>query len=280
MRRERGGRTRSRPSARSGDRHASSPVAWFVGAVVLGALVLGVTLVGIALGGPAVGTAVAGDQLAVVDPVPHEVEVDPGETFEVDVVVRSWGGHGGTGVEAIALRAQYHPDVLEVTDVDIGTWLESEDGNVETEVTMANDRGVTEVRQYEEPSAGGSTGEAVFATLTVRVAENAPPSNATIDLGETTAELEGEQPLAILERPVTVVVDGGDESRGSAEHDDVDGIDDLEDESLAADDENGEAAGIGERVGPGLAVAVGGVVLAGLFAVAVVRRRRLGRGNQ
>ncbi|WP_255193295.1 cohesin domain-containing protein [Natronobeatus ordinarius] len=245
-----------------------------VGAVarwVLGGVAIVFVAVGLALGGPAIGTAVAGDQLAVVDPVPHQVEVEPGEVFEVDVVVRSWGGHGSAGVENVTLRAQYHPDHLEVTDVDAGTWFGA-DADVETEVTVANDRGVTEVRQYEEPPAGGATGEDVFATLTVRVAEDAPPSNATIDLDETSAELADDQPLPILERPVTVVIDGGGEPRESSDYGE---LDDLEGEASA--DRTDEPLETDDDPIPAFTAVAGGIAVVALLVGAAVAGHRFAR---
>ncbi len=235
--------------------------------------VVGLVVGGLVLGGPVVGTAVAGDQLAVFSPVPHEVEADPGEEFEVDVVVRSWGGHGGVGVENVTLRALYHPEHLEVTDVDVGTWFDAAGADVETETTVANDRGVTEVRQYEDPPAGGTTGEDVFATLSVRVDEDAPPSNATIDFGETSAELAGEQPLPILERPVSVAIDGGSEPQESVDHGD---LDDLEGDDpateAAADDERAEAETDDPVAGFTALVAVVAFLVASVLAAVVGRR--------
>ena len=248
-----------------GDRRVGAVARWFLGTVTIVFVA-----VGLVFGGPAIGSVVAGDQLAVVDPVPHEVEVEPGETFEVDVVVRSWGGHGGVGVENVTLRAQYHPDHLEVTDVDAGTWFGA-DADVETEVTVANDRGVTEVRQYEEPPAGGATGEDVFATLTVRVAEDAPPSNATIDLDETTADLADDQPLPILERPVAVVIDGGGESHEPPEHDE---LDDREGEDRPTDDGAGESVETDDDPSPAFTAVAGGIAVGTLLVAAVLAGRR------
>jgi len=49
------------------------------------------------------GTAAAIDQVAILSPEQRTVETAPGETIEIDVILRSQGGHGGEGVSGVAL---------------------------------------------------------------------------------------------------------------------------------------------------------------------------------
>ncbi|MFC4247754.1 cohesin domain-containing protein [Natribaculum luteum] len=235
------------------------------GAVVA---VLATAVVGLVLGGLAIETASAGDRAAVVSPTPEEVDADPGETVDVEVVLRSRGGHDGVGVESVALRALYHPDYLEVVDVEHGTWLAGgSETDVESDATIANDRGVTEVTQSRVPPAGGATGDAVFATLTVRVVDDAPPSAATIDFGETAVTLADGYPLPIYDRAVTVSIDGGGDPHESFDHGN---LEDLEGSDPPVDDgTDGSDGGEADSVS-GVLVAVS--LLAAFAIVALARQ--------
>lgn len=229
-----------------------------------------------------VGIVTAGDQLAVISPAESEVEAESGEEFEVDVLMRSRGGHGGTGVAEFALVAQYHPDYLEITAVEGANWLEQgTESDVVEEQLLAHEAGTAILEQRREPVDGGATGDARAATLTVRVAEDAPPSEASIHFGESTVRLENDLPLAILDQSVTVAIDGGEEPVETFEHPDPDDRETLE-AGVTADDQRADDGEDDEDVAepiPGfravdVLVAVGFVGVTVLVLLAVGRRRR------
>lgn len=185
------------------------------------------------------GTAAAIDQVAIVSPDRSTVEAAPGETIEIDVALRSQGGHGGEGVEAVTLVAQYHPDYLESTSVDRGSWLEGNGTEIDATETIAHERGTAILEQRREPAAGGTTGTGTIATVTVRVAEDAPAGTTTISFGESEVDLTGDWPVAVVDESATVAVDGGNESLGSFDHPAPDEIDRESAGSSSGDDSTG-----------------------------------------
>lgn len=251
------------------------------------ALVLGLLLGSVAgIAGVGTGTAVAGDRVATVWTEPERVAVEPGETVDLEVVLRSEGGHGDAGVEAVTLVAQYHPDYLEVTDVERGPWLEggAENGSVEitTAGTVAHENGTAILEQRRE-DGDGATGVGTIATLSVRVAEDAPAATTEIAFDATDVTLESEWPTAVVDEPTVVTIDDGDESAAQFDHPDPDelsleegfgtaqaGTSGAADASGAGDSEESDGAidSVPGYTGP-LAV---GVIVA--LAVAVVARRR------
>lgn len=217
------------------------------------------------------GTAAAIDQVAVLSPERTQVEAAPGETIDLELSLRSQGGHGGEGVKAVALIARYHPDYLEITDVTRGSWLEGDETEVRTTETIAHERGTAIVEQRREPAAGGTTGSGTIATLTVRVAADAPPGTTTISFDESGVDLTGDWPVAVVDESATITVDGGNESLGTFDHPDPEEIDrdagaNATDDSSGGDDEPTETDGSepipGFTIGLGLAV----VALAGLLS--------------
>ncbi|OLZ41749.1 cellulosome anchor protein [Natrinema saccharevitans] len=226
----------------------------------------------------AVPSVAAIDQVAFVSPDRTDLEADPGETVELTVALESRGGHGGEGVTAVALIAQYDPEYLTVTDVERGPWLEGEGTEVEARSTLADEAGTAILEQRREPAAGGTTGSGTIATLTVRVAEDAPAGTTPISFGETDVTLTGDYPPAVADESATVAIAGGNESLGSFDHPDPDGLerDGEFDSSGDADDTDAAASDGGESV-PGMTI---GAVLAalalGTAALAVARDRRRG----
>ncbi|MDJ1431885.1 cohesin domain-containing protein [Halostagnicola sp. A-GB9-2] len=178
---------------------------------------------GIALGvGALAGTASAGDGPAVVTPEPETVEAEPGEEFDVTVNLESHGGYGlESQVESVRLLALAHPDYLEVTDIEAGTWLEEEETEVRTGTEIADDGSIAEAVQYRDPPAGGTTNDGEYATLTVRVAEDAPPSEATLEFDETGVMLTDSYPQAVTGTDLTVEIDGGGEHHVAYDHGDL-----------------------------------------------------------
>lgn len=245
-----------------GDRaHGSPSDARGAVAVLVVAVVLSLASV------TAVSSVAAIDQVALISPDRTELEADPGETLELTVGLESRGGHGGEGVTAVALIAQYNPEYLTVTDVERGPWLEGEGTEVETRSTLADDAGTAIIEQRREPAAGGTTGSGTIATLTVRVAEDAPAGTTPISFGESTASLTGDYPPAVVDESATVAVAGGNESLGSFDHPDPDGLErDGEFDSSGGADDTAAASDGGAPV-PGMTI---GAALAALALGAVV----------
>ncbi|WP_222919843.1 cohesin domain-containing protein [Natrinema sp. SYSU A 869] len=246
------------------------------GLAVLFALILSIA--------PIAGTAAAIDQVAIVSPDRAQVEAAPGETVTIDVALRSQGGHGGEGIDAVTLTAQYHPEYLEIEGIDRGPWLEGTDTEIRTTETLAHEQGTAIFEQRREPAAGGATGVGTIATLTVRVAEDAPVGATTISFDESEIDTTGDWPIAVVDESATVAIDGGTESLDSLEsfeHPDPDELardsndssggnasSDAENESAATDD--------GEPVPgftAGLAITAGTM---GLLLLAAARDRRQG----
>lgn len=220
-----------------GDRDIATVVTG-VARIVIGsglAVLLALSVVGTA------GTAVAIDQVAILSPEQRTVEAAPGETIEIDVTLQSQGGHGGEGVSGVALIAQYHPDYLEVTDIERGPWLEGEETEIRTAERITHERGTAVLEQHREPAAGGTTGTGTIATLTVRVADDAPAGTTTISFDETDVNLTGDWPIAVVDESVTVAVDGGDQSLESFDHPDPDELD-LEDEGGGSENDSSDAS--------------------------------------
>lgn len=195
----------------------------------LSVAVLIALLVGVA------GTVGAFDRVAIVSPEQTHVEAAPGDEFEIDLVLQSQGGHGDEGIEAVTLVTQYHPDYLEVTDVERGSWLEGDDTTVRADETIAHDDGTAISEQWRDPAADGATGVGTVVTLTVRVAEDAPAATTTLSFEETTADLTADWPIAVVAEDVTVAIDGGDEPADSFDHPDPETVLESSESAATAD---------------------------------------------
>ncbi|SEW02502.1 cohesin domain-containing protein [Natrinema salifodinae] len=230
------------------------------------AVLLAVSIVG------AAGSVAAIDQVAFFSPDRSPVEADPGETVDVDVVLESQGGHGDEGIEAVTLVAQYDPEYVEIVAVERGPWLEGDDTEVRTADAIAHEEGTAVLEQRREPAANGTAGVGTVATLTVRIADDAPAGATTISFAESDVDVTGDWPIAVGDESATVAIDGGDESLDSFDHTDPDELDlDLsESDGETADDESDGTDGSdddetvpGFTAGPALAaVALGSLWLA------------------
>lgn len=218
-------------------------------AAAVAAVLLAVSLFGFAAGIGA-GTTATGDRSAAIAPSSYAVEADPGEEFELEVLLHSDGGHGGEGVASVALIAQYHPDYLEITDVERGPWLEQGPAtDVRVERALAHDRGTAVLEQRRDPAAGGATGNAVLATITVAVAEDAPPSEATIGFEESRVELVRQFPLPVYAQEATVEIDGGGAPVPSYEHPDPATIETAPPPADDGDGDGGDGTDAGSTTG-------------------------------
>jgi len=206
--------------------------------VVIGvAVLLALSIAGVA------GTAVAIDQVAILSPEPMTVNATPGETITIDLSLWSQGGHGGEGVSAVTVVAQYHPDYLEVTDIERGPWLEGNDTDIQTATAIANEQGTAVIKQRREPVAGGTAGSGTIATLTVNVTADAPAGTTTISFAESTVDLTGDYMSALVDESATITIAGGNESLESYNHTDPDDLSLEFDETDDASD--GGTAGSG-----------------------------------
>ncbi|WP_339104821.1 hypothetical protein [Haloterrigena salinisoli] len=204
--------------------------------LLLGTAVL--ALLTVSLLGFAAGTAAAGDRSAAVLPSERTIDADPGEAVTVDVVMQSDGGYGGEGVESVTLVARYNPEYLEITDVERGPWLEQgAETEVRAERALAHDDGTAVLEQRRDPVADGATGNAELATLTIAVAEDAPPSEAAISFEESRVELLRGTPIPVFDTNATVSIDGGGDEAPPFDHPDPDEL-----ETTAVDDEATDGA--------------------------------------
>lgn len=240
-------------------------------------------LLALSLSAVVAGTAVAIDQVAVLSPDRTQIAAAPGETIEIDVILRSQGGHGGEGVKAVTLAAQYDPAYLEITAVDRGPWLEGDGTEIRTAETLAHDEGTAILEQHRHPAAGGTTGSGTIATLTVRVAADAPAGTTTISFDESDVALTGDWPIAVVDESATVAIDGGDEPLGSFNHSDPDDLTGgsaasgaTNDSSAAGDETEDTDGGGGSAPVPGftLAPALVAIAIVGLLFVVARDGRR------
>ncbi|WP_254763246.1 cohesin domain-containing protein [Natrinema marinum] len=224
-------------------------------AVTLGIVVL------IALSGAGVaGSAVAIDQVAILSPDRAQVAVAPGETVEIDVTLQSGGGHGGEGISAVTLVAQYNPEYVQVTDIERGPWLEGDGTEVRTATAIAHEQGTAIVEQRRVPAAGGTTGDGTVATLTVRIAADAPAGTTTVSFAESDLETTGDWPLAVVDESATVAIDGGGEPLEPFDHPDPDDLG-LALEPNASDAATGSSGA--DDSGSGTAGSAGGAPIPG-----------------
>ena len=251
------------PEGEASDRDLPTSVARIAVSIGL-AVLLVLSMTGVA------GTAAAIDQVAILSPEQRTVETAPGETIEIDVILRSQGGHGGEGVSGVALAAQYHPDYVAITDVERGPWLEGDGTEIRTTERIAHERGTAVLEQRREPAAGGTTGAGTIVTLSVRVADDAPAGETTISFDETDVTLTGDWPIAVVDESVTVSIDGGDEPLEMFDHPDPDELN-LEAEGVGSENDSSggaEAADSGDGLPvPGFTI---GITLLAI-ALAVLR---------
>lgn len=164
--------------------------------------------------------ALAGDEPAAIASDPETVEADPGEEFEITVLLESHGGWGPeAGLESVRLLVLTHPDALEIVDLEADDWLAGDETTLEGSVTIDEERGIGEVHQYRNPPNAGATGDGVFATVTLRVPNDITASNATVEFSESQVMLADGNPLPVYDRPLTVKIDGGGETVETSDYD-------------------------------------------------------------
>lgn len=220
--------------------------------------------------------ASAGDNLALYVPEPDETAVEPGDTVEVPVTVVTDGGYVG-GVTDLELDVAIHPEVGEIEDVETGPFLGGDGGDVEENVTRIED-GVVRIEQERVGTDDGQTtadeAEPV-AVLTVAIADDAPPSDAVLDVDWGRTLVVGDDRIRSTTREATLEVAGGGDvyehpSTTDDEDDDVGvtrGEDRVDEDESTGDDESADEddAVPGFTVGVavvGALLAAGGALLA------------------
>lgn len=189
---------------------------------VLAALVAVALVVGTA--GALAGSASAGDTAGALSVTPDEFEVEPGDTVSFEVAMVNDGERGDDGVYGVTLRLDYPAEYLTVTAIEPGDWFrEAVDGRtggesrdrieVRESVDYDDEHGAARLVQTLENPTTGVTGEAVVATVTVRVDPDAGPAVAELGTRKTSTDLtsrrEYPQPLATPTVSFNVS-DGGD----------------------------------------------------------------------
>ncbi|OIB57723.1 hypothetical protein [Natrialba sp. SSL1] len=243
-------RTGSGPTKTDGNTAARSTSLAVASVGVLAALLV-LAAIGTPIAGTAlVGPAAAGDQYATLTPTPYTVDAEPGEEFTVDVLLYTEGGHDGEGVSEVALAAQYHPELLEITEIERGPWLEQgEEATIETDQVLAHDDGTAIFEQWREPAGDGATGHGELVTVTGEVADDAPDVETEISFAETRINLLRDWPLPIDAQGIEVTVGDGSNGAGD-EQDAVEPFDhpdlaDIDRESLDTGTSDGDGAGDG-----------------------------------
>lgn len=230
-------------------------------------LLVGVVLlsVGLSLG---LSTPVRADGMAQFSFDPSTVEAQPGETFTVDLDLRSTPQFA-TGASKVGVVVVFNETYLEAADVERGPFM-----NLRKETTIRtnmseidNERGYLVYDLHREPPEGGTHGYATFARITFEVREDAPNGTSKVGVGQARVLLTDGMYQQVRRSSATVEVTRADPPQS----------DDPARESTStsagpsgADSGPGDEAGLGVT---GLIVAVVGSI--GLFGGAVALALRL-----
>ncbi|MFC4987438.1 cohesin domain-containing protein [Saliphagus infecundisoli] len=229
------------------------------------------------------GGALAGDNVALFAFEPTEIEADPGEEVTVEIVMTSHGGYGGEGVGTVAFALDYDPDVLSVTDLEAGPWLEGDGVEVAVDREVDEERGEVRLNQSREPAGEGVTGTAPIATATLEVREDAEATNATLTVTGSSVELVDGNPQSTMVRDAVVVVDGGEPTDGGDGEDaDPEGVTLADGDASSGEEADGEdddaADATGETGGdePSLALlaGVGTIAFVSVVCLAAIALRK------
>lgn len=202
-----------RDAARSADdRDAARPLR--IGLVVLAAVALSVGALG-ALAGP----ATAGDTAGALSVSPDEFDVEPGDTATFEVAMVNDGERDDDAVYGLSLRLDYPTEYLTITDIEPANWFrEAPDGDASPEsievresVDYDDERGAARLVQSLADPTNGVTGEALVATVTVRVEPDAEPAVAEVGTRETSTDLTSRRdyPQPLSTPAATFNISGG-----------------------------------------------------------------------
>jgi hypothetical protein len=154
------------------------------------------------------GSAFASDQPTILYPETEERVVSPGETVEVGMFVDSDGGFQNVGLVTVSMNASFETEYLRATAVEPGSYLEQgEPTEVHAETNIENEEGAVVAEQWRDPPRNGSTGTALFATITFEVAEDAPETNTTVTFENSTAALVDDYEVLVYEHNATFIIE-------------------------------------------------------------------------
>jgi hypothetical protein len=177
--------------------------------------------------GALVSPAAGGDSIAEFQFAHETIEAEPGETLELELIVDSDGGYAD-GIGTLGATIAVNSSVATITGIDHGPWLgDSETASINRSATVSE--GLATVRHDRRggPDDDGVTGEDRFVTVTVEIAEDAPPADVEIEIVEADAILVRGFGLRTIQHASTIAVDGGGETiepatEPGAENDDGD----------------------------------------------------------
>ena len=178
----------------------------------------------IGAGGFGVTAVDAGDDAVAVSFEPGSIEVEPGETVEVDVMLQSEGGHDGEGLYRAELRVDYPAEYVEVADVEVGPWFHQEgETDLWVDGWVDDEAGVARVDQRMQDPGRGVTGSDRIATVTLSVSEDAAPATVELEATESTfIYAVTDFPVPVFGTPAELEVSGGGERVQPDVHEDFD----------------------------------------------------------
>lgn len=134
-----------------------------------------VVVLTLALAALAVVPIAAADGLAVLWVTPEEQAVEPGDRFEVDLMVQS-APQFASGARSVRVDVEFDPASVRAIDIERGPFItQDEETDIRTLVSdIDNEAGRLSYGVERNPPAGGVTSEAALATVTFQVREDAP----------------------------------------------------------------------------------------------------------
>lgn len=181
-------------------------------------IALVVVVVGLLTVGGAAGSAAAGDGWSVIQFEPDNSTAAPGETVEIELSLSSHGSYSG-GLAEADLQVDYNASYLTVTDVESAGWFEQdgEEMTVDSELEIDEEAGIVHYSEVREPAGDGTTGTAPFATLTIEVDEDAPPTETTLRAGDSSTYLADGWQHPVTSRHATLTITEGGSTTDTAE---------------------------------------------------------------
>lgn len=224
----------------------------------VGLLVLVAVALSIAAAGTLAGPASAGDTAGALSVTPAEFDVEPGETVSFEVAMINDGERDDDAVYGLTLRLDYPTEYLTVTDIEAANWFREapEDGGaspdsieVRESVDYDDERGAARLVQSLADPRSGVTGEALVATVTVRVEPDAEPAVAEVGTRETGTELTSRRdyPQPLSTPTATFTISGG--GNGTVVTPEYDESAFTDDEATGESDADGGTAGTGDEIG-------------------------------
>ncbi|MCW8172771.1 hypothetical protein D8S78_12885 [Natrialba swarupiae] len=152
----------------------------------------------------------AGDNTTLFFFEETEIDADPGETIELELVVSDHGDYNANGIDELGFELlrprRVHRDRPR-TRLDAHRRRFGRRGrrNERDRRRHGDDHRRTGARS----SGDGARATETAVTITLEVAEDAEPTTETIEISDAFATLVTDYPQAVIERDATVSVDGG-----------------------------------------------------------------------